>query len=126
MVTNKEILVNWYNNKTIKTLFPYLKNQKTFSIKSDGSSMMSILRPNDIVHYRKMPFRQAKINELIMVTKNSHLFTHRIIYKTPDYLITKDDNNLEFGGKNWIYSISIRYRIRCFYLFFLYDVYNQL
>ncbi len=34
-----------------------------------------------------------------MVKKNTHLFTHRVIYKTVNYLVTKGDNSFESDGK---------------------------
>lgn len=61
--------------------------------------MMPILQPNDVIHYRKTTFSQCKTNDFIMVKKNGQLFTHRVIYKTKNYLITKGDNNLDSDGR---------------------------
>ena len=89
----------------------HLRNRHSFSLKSQGSSMLPILRPDDVMYYQKTSFRQCKTNDIIMVKKNGNIFTHRIIYiykrwfKTVPYLITKGDNNLESDGR--IYSKQI-------------------
>jgi signal peptidase I len=73
--------------------------QKRFSSKFRSQDMMPILQPNDLIYYQKTSLRQCKINDFIMFQKGQKLFTHRIIYKTKSYLITKGDNNLQSDGK---------------------------
>jgi signal peptidase I len=61
--------------------------------------MLPILRPNDIVYFKKTPFLKIKVNDLIIFKKKNQLITHRVIYKTKKYLITKGDNNPNCDGK---------------------------
>ena len=61
--------------------------------------MLPILYSNDMTYFKKIQFKQVKIDDIILVHKNKRLFTHRIIYKTEQYLITKGDNNPESDGK---------------------------
>lgn len=82
-----------------KTLLNQLKKRRTFSLQADGNSMLPLLHPKDLVNYQKISFPKIKTNDLILVFKNNFTFTHRVIYKTDKYLITKGDNNLESDGK---------------------------
>lgn len=61
--------------------------------------MLPILHSGDVVFYWKTAFTKLKINDIVLVQKNKKLFTHRIIYKTKQYLVTKGDNNPESDGK---------------------------
>ncbi len=81
-----------------KTLSILLKN-RFFFLKSQGASMLPILHSNDVVRYKKVNFKQVDINDIVLVRKNKRLFTHRIIYKTDRYLVSKGDSNPESDGK---------------------------
>lgn len=83
----------------MKTLLNQLKKKKFFSLQADGESMLPLLHPKDQVFYEKVSFAKIKTNDLILVYKNNKPFTHRVIYKINQYLITKGDNNLESDGK---------------------------
>jgi len=83
----------------MENIIACLKKQKQFSLKSQGSSMLPLLQANDVIYYRQTTFSRCKTNDLIMAKKNGQLFTHRVIYKTKKYLITKGDNNLQSDGK---------------------------
>ncbi len=61
--------------------------------------MLPILYSNDMAYFKKIQFKQVKIDDIILVHKNKRPFTHRIIYKTDKYLITKGDNNFQSDGK---------------------------
>jgi len=61
--------------------------------------MLPVLFSEDIVYFNKTYFNRLKNNDVILVKKNHHYFTHRIIYKIKSYLITKGDNNLLSDGK---------------------------
>ena len=67
--------------------------------------MMPLLQPNDVIYYKKTTFVRCQPNDIIMVKKNHQLFTHRVIYKTKNYLITKGDNNLTSDGKIYPHQI---------------------
>jgi len=82
-----------------KTFLNQLKKRKTFSLQADGESMLPILHPKDLVNYQKISFSKIKINDIVFVLKKLQSFTHRVIYKTSKYLVTKGDNNLESDGK---------------------------
>jgi signal peptidase I len=77
----------------MEKIFKKLLRLKTLPLKSTGQSMLPILRPNDIVYFKKTPFLKIKVNDLIIFKKKNQLITHRVIYKTKKYLITKGDNN---------------------------------
>jgi signal peptidase I len=80
-------------------IFKKLLRLKTLPLKSTGQSMLPILIPNDIVYFKKTPFLKIKVNDLIIFKKKNQLITHRVIYKTKKYLITKGDNNPNCDGK---------------------------
>jgi signal peptidase I len=80
-------------------IFKKLLHLKTLPLKSTGQSMLPILRPNDVVYFKKTPFLKIKVNDLIIFKKKNQLITHRVIYKTKKYLITKGDSNLNSDGK---------------------------
>jgi len=80
-------------------VFKKLLQLKKIPLKSQGQSMLPILQPNDIIYFKKNPFSKIKVNDLIVFKKKNQLITHRVIYKTKKYLITKGDNNLNFDGK---------------------------
>ncbi len=89
----------------MKKLIASLQRQKQFLLRSQGSSMLPILRSDDVVYFKKTCLKNLKINDLVLVKKSHQLFTHRIIYKKTVfkkdslYLITKGDNNPESDGK---------------------------
>jgi len=70
-----------------------------FSLQADGESMLPLLHPKDLVNYQRIGFSKIKTNDLIFILKNNLAFTHRVIYKTDKYLITKGDNNIKSDGK---------------------------
>ncbi len=78
---------------------------KINSIKTFGNSMMPVLFNGDVIYLRIISFQKIKINDIIAVRKKNQFFTHRVLYKTPKYLITKGDNNTSSDGK--IYSKNI-------------------
>lgn len=71
-----------------------LKNIKAF-----GSSMEPLLKENDVVYLKKTSFRFIKINDIVAIKKYNRIITHRIVYKTNSFIITKGDNNLQSDGK---------------------------
>jgi len=83
----------------INSLFQRLLEIKTIPLKSQGSSMFPILQPNDTIYFKKIPFSNIKVNDLLVFKKKNQLITHRVIYKTKKYLITKGDNNPNCDGK---------------------------
>jgi signal peptidase I len=60
--------------------------------------MRPLLQGNDLIYYRKVSFDSIRENDLVLIRKKGVLFTHRVIYKTPDYLVTKGDNNAYSDG----------------------------
>lgn len=82
-----------------KSILKQLQKKANFSLQADGESMLPLLHPKDLVNYQKIRFPKIKTNDLILVFKNNLAFTHRVIYKTDKYLISKGDNNLESDGK---------------------------
>lgn len=73
--------------------------KKKLWIKAKGSSMLPLLQDKDLVHCQKFSFSKVKIDQIIVFTKAKEIITHRVIYKTPKYLITKGDNNPKSDGR---------------------------
>ena len=73
---------------------------KLRSVKTFGQSMFPLLHDGDIVYFKKIPYWNVKLNDIVAVKKGHRLATHRVIYKTPTYFITKGDNNLKADTKN--------------------------
>lgn len=61
--------------------------------------MRPLLFTGDIIEYRKISFSQVNINDIILTYKAGIFMTHRVIYKTDRYLITRGDNNRKADGK---------------------------
>lgn len=83
----------------IKKLVSVLKAQQNYSIKSQGTSMLPILQPDDVLYFKRINYNRIRLNDFILVKKLDKTFTHRVIYKSGKYLITKGDNNLTSDGK---------------------------
>ena len=62
-------------------------------IKTFGNSMYPLLLDGDILYLKKVKFSKIKVNDIITAKDSSRYFTHRVIYKGKNYLITKGDNN---------------------------------
>jgi len=113
----------------MNTFVNNLLKQRTFSLKSEGYSMLPILRTGDTVEYRKCSFYTLKTNDIVLIKKKGVLMTHRVIYKKilkpasqrgkqvqndnrsvrddrkVGFLITKGDNNPTSDGKIYPYQI---------------------
>lgn len=83
----------------INKLLPLLQTRKYFSLKSQGTSMLPVLRPDDVLYFKKISFHTIKLNDFLIIKKGDRIFTHRLIYKKSNYIITKGDNNLTSDGK---------------------------
>ena len=68
-------------------------------IKTFGDSMYPLLIDGDVLYLKRINFSQTKVNDIITVKNSTKYFTHRIIYKGKDYLITKGDGNHFFDKK---------------------------
>ncbi|KKS46124.1 hypothetical protein A3J20_00360 [Candidatus Gottesmanbacteria bacterium RIFCSPLOWO2_02_FULL_42_29] len=79
-------------------LLKKLVKMSRFSLKADGTSMLPIIRPGDVLHLKKSRFDKVKEDELIMVEKKRQFMIHRVIYKSTKYLITKGDHNFKSDG----------------------------
>src|SRR3989338_6115618 len=75
-----------------------LKRNK-FLLRVTGTSMIPVLQSGDIVSYKKTSFRKCRVNDIILAKKKGKMFTHRIVYKNDEYLITKGDSNPTSDGK---------------------------
>ena len=76
-----------------------LNGKKKFALRSQGYSMMPVVRSGDLVYIRKTKFQHLKVNEIILARKSKETFIHRLVYKTKAYAITKGDNNRLTDGK---------------------------
>lgn len=82
-----------------KDLTYRLQNKGHLVMKTFGDSMYPLLHDSDVVYLKKTAFSRLKVNDIICFKKYGTLQTHRIIYKTDTYVITKGDNNLKADGK---------------------------
>lgn len=70
-----------------------------FKIKTFGSSMQPLFKDQDILYFKKVKFFNLKVNDIVCLKKRGKIFTHRIIYKSRNYLISKGDGNPISDGK---------------------------
>ncbi len=61
--------------------------------------MWPILHDEDVIYFRKVNFSKIIINDIICFKDKKHLVTHRVIYKSKNFVITKGDNNPVSDGK---------------------------
>lgn len=59
----------------------------------------------DLVYCQKTSFARIKVNQIVVFEKHKKIITHRVIYKTPKYLITKGDNNLKSDSRIYPHQI---------------------
>lgn len=79
--------------------------KKTFCIKAEGESMRPLLFTGDIIEYRKISFSQVSINDIVLTYRRGIFMTHRVIYKTDRYIITRGDNNRKADEKMFANNI---------------------
>lgn len=84
---------------TMSSLLLKIKNKFRFVLKTVGQSMFPLLLDNDVVYFKKIAYSMLKEDDIALVEKNNFFFTHRIIYKTDSYCITKGDNNAKSDEK---------------------------
>jgi len=82
-------------NRLINTVIQH----NNYHIRTFGESMLPILKPNDIVYFTKVPYLNIQVNDIVVFSQKNQLITHRVIYKTPYYLLCKGDNNRQLDGK---------------------------
>ena len=61
--------------------------------------MEPIFHENDVLYFKKIAFKSIKVNDIVSIKKGKQLISHRVIYKTNKYLVTKGDNNPISDGK---------------------------
>ncbi len=83
----------------LRVIEELIKSSNSFSLKAEGNSMVPLLLPGDLVRYKKKTFSQINVNDICLVKLTNIFATHRVIYKTGSYLITKGDNNLTSDSK---------------------------
>lgn len=69
------------------------------SVVVEDNSMLPLFHIGDTLYYEKTNFKKIYVNDVILVNKNSALFSHRVIYKAKSYLITKGDNSLDSDAR---------------------------
>jgi signal peptidase I len=75
------------------------KSQRAIQIDSLGTSMTPYFLPGDRVHSVPVLFSKIRVYDVIMFTKWRKIITHRVVYKTNTYCITKGDNNFTSDGR---------------------------
>lgn len=86
-------------------IIDHILQKKFFYLQSSGTSMLPLLRPKDIVYYKKS-LGKIRVNDLVLIKKNGILLTHRVIYASKKYVITAGDNNNHYDGKTKVSEIK--------------------
>lgn len=68
-------------------------SNKTFQIHSKGDSMLPILMNGDTIEFIKSSYEELSVNDIVLIYHDGIFLTHRLIYKTKKYCITRGDNN---------------------------------
>ena len=82
-----------------QSLLITLARKKRFTLKVEGTSMLPILQPGDVLTLEKTTFPKIKENDVVMVIKNKQPMIHRVIYKAKNYLVTRGDHRMESDGR---------------------------
>ncbi len=69
------------------------------TIRTFGLSMYPMLLDQDIVYLERVMFERIRVTDVICVKKDRHIYTHRVIYRTEKYLITKGDSSIMADGR---------------------------
>jgi signal peptidase I len=85
-LTNSAILP-----QTLRTL---LVEEKTVGLLVKGTSMLPYLKEGNRVWIQKVEWDRLRVGDLLAFEQNQVIFTHRLIKKSPQGLLTKGDNNL--------------------------------
>jgi len=93
---------------------------KISAFKTYGESMFPLLWDGDVVYLAKKRFDRIAVNDIVCVRKGlpagrqgDRIFTHRVVYKTDKYLITKGENNQTSDGKIYPKNvIGVVYKIK--------------
>lgn len=80
-------------------LLKNISRNKRVSMAVLGDSMLPVLRSDDVVSFAPVPYRKLGVNDIVLVKKNGKLLTHRIVYKSGRYAVTRGDNNEVSDGK---------------------------
>lgn len=67
--------------------------------------MLPLLYTGDIIEYKKTSLPQLNINDIVLTYKGGVFMTHRVIYKTNKYIITRGDNNRKADEKMFAHNI---------------------
>jgi signal peptidase I len=65
----------------------------SFTVKAQGSSMHPLLQDGDVIKYKYIKFEDIRVNDIVLIYINEVMMTHRVIYKTSAFCITRGDNN---------------------------------
>jgi len=84
---------------TVQKIINQLIKSHQIPLKSSGISMEPIFHENDVLYFKKIAFKSIKVNDIVSIKKGKQLISHRVIYKTNKYLVTKGDNNPISDGK---------------------------
>lgn len=89
-----------------------------FSLKCEGNSMIPTLHSEDRLYFKKIEFTKIRDDDFIAVKIKNKIITHRVVYKSRKYLITKGDNVMASDGEIFphqvlgkLYKIKRRGRI---------------
>ena len=61
--------------------------------------MKPLILTGDRVRIKKTNYLKLKLNDILVIYLKNKIVAHRLIYKTPNFYITKGDNNIKSDGK---------------------------
>lgn len=76
-----------------------LARKKKFNLKVEGTSMLPILQPGDVLSLEKTGFARIRENDVALVIRGRQPMIHRVIYKTKNYLVTRGDHSMKSDGR---------------------------
>src|SRR5690554_3546362 len=67
-------------------------------IRTFGNSMYPLLHDQDVVYFHPISFSNIKVDDIVIARYKELFLTHRVIYKSTNYVVTKGDNNYRSDG----------------------------
>lgn len=61
--------------------------------------MEPVLHDGDIVYFKQIPFKKIQVDDICVIKKHSFYITHRVIFTSEKYIITKGEHNILSDGK---------------------------
>ena len=90
---------NYCNLRVKKIVHEFSTKSKDKVIQATGKSMLPLFEPNDVLIWKKNKLFSCHLHDIVIINDKSRLLTHRLIYKSKKYFVTKGDNNPITDGR---------------------------